>query len=86
MMRGWRDFAEGQLLLAVIFSFLVFLIIMAAEFLHYVSDGAIPQLVEWQPAQKREINAPYPQVKYFGEEGEEDVDLSVEAEEPFSAP
>ncbi|HWL52464.1 MAG TPA: hypothetical protein VNQ90_08520 [Chthoniobacteraceae bacterium] len=70
-MRGWFEFAETQILFGLICVCLIFLIIMIGELLHYVSDGAIPQFVEWQPAQ-REARAPS-LIKYVGEEDEEEA-------------
>lgn len=70
MKRGWLDYAEGQILLSFICGLLFFLIVMAAEFLHTISDGATPQLIKWQPAQKRQMDAEST-IKYVGEEDDD---------------
>ena len=48
---GWLRFAERQFFFSIVCSLVLFLVIMAAEFLHYISDGKIPRLIEWKPAQ-----------------------------------
>ncbi|MEI7958146.1 MAG: hypothetical protein WCI40_03490 [Verrucomicrobiota bacterium] len=47
----WSTFVERQLLFAFVCFALVFLVILAAEGLHYLTGGKVPQLIEWRPKQ-----------------------------------
>lgn len=47
--RGPFDFIEGQLVIGFAVFILWFLVVMAAEGLHYLSNGRVPQLIEWTP-------------------------------------
>ena len=51
----WRDFLAGQLLFSAVCGLPVFVVVMAAEGLHYVSNGRVPALIEWQPKQKASV-------------------------------
>ena len=50
-------FVERQLLFAFVCFAFVFLVILAAEGLHYLTGGKVPQLIEWQP-KKRPVPGP----------------------------
>ncbi len=47
----WSTFVERQLLCALVCFTFVFLVILAAEGLHSLTGGKVPQLIEWQPRQ-----------------------------------
>jgi len=50
-----QDFVWGQLLFSAVCGLLIFIIVMAGEFLHYASGGRIPSLIEWHPPPRHEI-------------------------------
>ena len=47
--RGPLSFVEGQLLLGFALLLVFFVIVMAAEGLHYLTGGKVPELIDWQP-------------------------------------
>ncbi len=47
--RGPFDFIEGQLAFAFVIFILCFLVIMAAEGLHWLTGGEVPELIQWHP-------------------------------------
>ena len=68
----WLRFAKGQILFSFACLLLVFLVVMAAEFFHYVSDGRVPRFIEWQPTQTHRFNI----IECEDDEEEHDEDVS----------
>lgn len=54
-MKNLTDFVFGQLCLSFACGFLIFLLVMGAEFLHWATDGEIPRLIDWHSPPKKRI-------------------------------
>jgi len=54
-MQSWYDYVLGQLGLSFACAILIFVVIMGAEFLHWATDGKVPQLIDWQPPPKHRV-------------------------------
>jgi len=57
--RGSFDFVGEQLLMGFAIFMIFFLVLMAAEGLHYLTGGKVPELIEWQPKNSSGSSLPW---------------------------